>query len=76
MVGERIKSARLLLDMTQKELAEIVGISRTSLNRIENNKVPKMKASTAVQIARALNVPTDFLFYDECLQNESVQAKN
>lgn len=71
MVGERIKSARLLLGMTQKELAEIAGISRTSLNRIENKKVPKMKASTAVQIARALNVPMDFLFYDERLQNEA-----
>ena len=68
MVGDKIRSARLTLGMTQKG---IVGISRTSLNRIENNKVPKMKANTAVKIAWALNVPMDFLFCDERLQNEA-----
>ena len=71
MVGDKIRSARLTLGMTQKELAGIVGISRTSLNRIENNKVPKMKANTAVKIAWALKVQMDFLFCDERLQNEA-----
>ena len=64
MVGERIRSARSKMGMTQKELAEIVGISRTSINRIENNKVPKMKASTAYGIAQALKVTMEFLFCD------------
>ena len=71
MVGDIIKSARSNLGMTQKELADIAGISRTSLNRIENNKVTKMKANTAFNIAKALKVSLDFLFCDECIQNEA-----
>lgn len=71
MVGDKIKLTRRISNMTQQELADIVGISRIEINKIENNKVPNLRAITAVKIARALKVPTDFLFCDECLQNEA-----
>lgn len=71
MVGEKIKSERIRKGFTQQELATIVGISRPAMNRIENNKVSQMKASTAVKISRALEVSMDFLFCDDCLQNEA-----
>ena len=76
MVGEKIKSARLASGITQQELADIVQISRIELSKIENNKAPQMRASTAVKIARALKVPTDFLFCDECLGNEPVNNED
>ena len=76
MMGNRIKVARAALNMTQQELADTVGISRPALNRIENNKAPNMRASTALHIATALKVPMDFLFCDLCLENESKDGEH
>ena len=76
MVGEQIKSVRTELGITQKELADIVGISRVAMNRIENNIAPKTRAVTALRIARALNVSMDFLFCDECLDTEPENSEN
>lgn len=75
MIGDRIRVARAALKMTQQELADIVGISRPAINRIENNKTPKLRASTAFSIAQALKVSMDFLFCDYCLGNESEGSK-
>lgn len=67
MIGERIKTARKKLHLTQAELAEIVGISRNSLSRIETNEdVVNMTVYTAVRIAKALRMTLDFLIYGEC----------
>ena len=76
MVGDRIRVARAALKMTQQELADNVGITRSAINRIENNKVPKFRVSTAVRISMALKVPMDFLFCDSCLDNESQKDEN
>ena len=76
MVGDKIKLTRRTLRITQQELADMVGISRIELNKIENNKAPNLRATTAVKIARALKVPTDFLFCDLCLDNESQEDEN
>lgn len=76
MVGDKIKLTRLARGMTQQELADLAQITRVEVNKIENNKVPHLRAFTAVKIARALNVPTDFLFCDECLDNEPVNREN
>ena len=72
MVGEKIRSARSELHMSQQELADIVKVSRIQINKIENNKVPQIRAVTLYNIAKALKVPMDFLFCDECLGNEPV----
>lgn len=76
MIGEKVKSARVALGMTQQELADIVHISRVEVNKIENNKVPKIRAGTVLSIARALNVSMDFLFCDECLENEPLNNED
>lgn len=39
IVGERIRSARQLRGMTQKEAAEKLGISKSQLGRMENNHI-------------------------------------
>ena len=72
MVGDKIKLKRRELGMTQQKLADLVGISRIEINKIENNKVPNLRAGTAFSIAKALKVSMDFLFCDECLENEPV----
>lgn len=61
MVGQRIKAVRIERGLTQEKLAEIVGMSRTALGKIENSKVLNMSAYTAVAIADALGISLDYL---------------
>ena len=59
-----IKVARAQLDMTQKQLAEKVGISRQTMNAIEQGDYnPTIKLCRA--ICRALGKGLDDLFWEE-----------
>jgi putative transcriptional regulator len=59
-----IKVARAQLDMTQKQLAEKVGISRQTVNAIEQGEYnPTIKLCRA--ICRALGKTLDDLFWEE-----------
>lgn len=56
LIGTRIKEARLLKDYTIKELAELVGISDSTISRYENGKVGDVKLPIITTISKALNV--------------------
>lgn len=59
-----IKVARAQLDMTQKQLAETVGISRQTMNAIEQGEYnPTIKLCRA--ICRALGKSLDELFGED-----------
>ncbi|WP_101698167.1 helix-turn-helix transcriptional regulator [Clostridium minihomine] len=59
-----IKVARAQLDMTQKQLAEKVGVSRQTINAIEQGEYnPSIKLCRA--ICRALEKTLDDLFWEE-----------
>jgi transcriptional regulator with XRE-family HTH domain len=60
-IGDRLRTLRIRRALTQQELAEKAGISKTALNRIELNKAePHM--STLRKLANALDVdPTELL---------------
>lgn len=59
-----IKVARAALDMTQKQLAENVGVSRQTMNAIEQGEYnPTIKLCRA--ICRVLNKSLDELFWEE-----------
>ncbi|MEA1960396.1 MAG: helix-turn-helix transcriptional regulator [Bacillota bacterium] len=59
-----IKVARAQFDMTQKQLAEKVGISRQTMNAIEQGEYnPTIKLCRA--ICRALEKKLDDLFWEE-----------
>ena len=60
-IGDRLKTLRIRRALTQQELAERAGISKTALNRIELNKAePHM--STLRKLANTLDVdPTELL---------------
>ena len=64
MKNLRLKAARAALDLSQQELAERVGVSRQTINAIENNKYDPTLA-LAFQLSRALGVPVDGLFLPE-----------
>lgn len=65
-VGKKIKIMRAVLDLSQEELAEVLGCSRPLVNMIENNKrnltvshKKKLKAlieSTDNQIIKSLGL--------------------
>jgi transcriptional regulator with XRE-family HTH domain len=59
-LGERIKSRRLELEWTQDALAQRVGISKSFLSDLENEK-RGVGADTLLDIARVLGVSLDYL---------------
>lgn len=56
-IGEAIKTARKAVPMTQKELAEKLGVSAVNISQLENGaRTPKIE--TLQNIAKALGVST------------------
>ena len=57
-----LKSARAARDMTQKDLAEAVGVSRQTINAIENNKYDPT-LGLAMRMARLLGTAVEDIFH-------------
>lgn len=61
LVENQIKDYRMQLGLTQKELAEMAGVSRQSIISIEQGKyIPSLPL--ALKFARIFNCATDELF--------------
>lgn len=61
----KIKSARAALDMTQKDLAEAVGVTRQTMNAIEKGDYnPTIKL--CLQICKVLGKTLNDLFWEDC----------
>jgi Predicted transcriptional regulators len=64
MKNLRLKAARAGMDMSQQQLADMVGVSRQTINAIEKGDYnPTIKLCTA--ICRALGRTLDELFWEE-----------
>lgn len=60
----RLKSARAAKDMSQKELAEAVGVTRQTINAIESGDYnPSIRLCVA--ICRTLNKTLDQIFWED-----------
>lgn len=71
MKNLRLKAARALLDMSQKDLAEAVHVSRQTINAIEKGDYnPTIKLCLA--ICHVLGKTLDELFWEEEDENETV----
>ena len=65
----RINAARAALDMTQKDLADAVGVSRQTMNAIEKGDYnPTVKL--CIKICKVLNKSLDELFWEDILDEE------
>jgi transcriptional regulator with XRE-family HTH domain len=60
-IGQRIKIARIRHRLTQVQLADRIGISKTSLSQIESGETPNPRMSTLIALADALQVTMDYL---------------
>jgi len=60
----RLKERRNDFGLTQAELAEKVGVTRKTVNTVENG-VFTPSALLAIKLARALSVPVEALFWLE-----------
>ena len=63
-LGNRLKEMRAELGLTQAELAERVGVTRKTVNTVENG-VFTPSALLALKLAEALGVPVETLFWIE-----------
>ncbi len=60
----RLKECRTERGLTQGELAELVGVTRKTVNTVENG-VFSPSALLAIKLARELSVPVEQLFWIE-----------
>ena len=63
-LANKIKERRGELGLTQSELAEQVGVTRKTVNTVENG-VFTPSATLAIKLAQALNVAVEALFWIE-----------
>lgn len=64
MINERLKNARLEKNLSQGELAIIVGVSRQTINMIENNDY-NPTINLCIKICKALNKTLNDIFWEE-----------
>ncbi|MGT2711827.1 helix-turn-helix transcriptional regulator [Streptococcus oriscaviae] len=60
----RVKDHRLILGLSQLELAKAIGVSRQTINMIENNKY-NPSLDLCINLAKALQTDLNSLFWNE-----------
>ena len=64
-MGYKIREVREKLKMTQDELSQKSGISRGTISALENGTERATTTKTLANIAKALGVPVEALFFTE-----------
>lgn len=59
--GERIRDRRKELGLTADALADVIGVSRSTMFRYESGYIEKMPMNNLVPIARALHTTVGYL---------------
>ena len=60
-IGDRTKKLRTLIDMSQTELAEKIGVKKQTLYKYENNLVTNIPSDVIEKICKALNTSPAYL---------------
>ncbi|WP_367569310.1 helix-turn-helix domain-containing protein [Lacrimispora sp.] len=60
-MAERIKERRLVMDYTQEELAEKLGLQKSAIAKYENGRVENIKRSIIAQMANILDCSPAYL---------------
>ena len=70
--GDRIRQARKNAGLTQKELADKVGVKFSAIHKYETNMVVNLKRETIAALADALNVKPSWLM---CMDDQNIEEK-
>lgn len=70
----RVRELRLRRDLTQEELAKLVGSSQGNISKIESGRNDLMDADLIVKLSRALRVQPWELFVEPAAQSEARTA--
>ena len=73
-IGNRIKEARERLNLTQKQLAELVGLTPSAITNYEK-ETSHPKENVLYSLISALRVDANFLFQDYISSTYSISAK-
>jgi transcriptional regulator with XRE-family HTH domain len=60
-LGERVLLLRRRRKLTQGALAQAVGVAKNTISRLEQGRIDDVQGHTIAQLARALDVTTDYL---------------
>ena len=71
-VGARIRERRIMLGLTQQQLAEMIGVTYQQAHKYERG-VNRVSAGRLYEIARVLNAPVSY-FYDGLGDETPLQA--
>lgn len=75
LLGKNIRKYRMQLELSQEELAEIVGCTSSHIGQIENNRgIPSLEMT--VNIANALHTTVDQLLIDSLDHPEIVYMRD
>ena len=70
-IGKKIKLARTKAEYTQEQLAEKLSLSARYISQLERG-IAFGSATTITNICKALNITSDFLFYDLIKSNSPI----
>jgi HTH-type transcriptional regulator, competence development regulator len=59
--GKLLKDLRREKNVSQRELAEKIGVDFSYISKVENDRLPPPAAETTIKIARALGIPVEEL---------------
>lgn len=60
-VGARMRERRIMLGLTQQQMAELIGVTYQQSHKYEKG-VNRISAGRLYQVAQALGVPVDYFF--------------
>ncbi len=75
-IGERLRSARLRLGLSQEDLAATSGVPVVTISRVENNRFETPRPATVRKLAGALDVASGWLLFGEGEGPEIIEGKD
>ena len=70
-IGKRLRDARERRFLTQDELAEVSGIQKVTISRIENDRqISKPRLATVRKLAYALEVDPGWIMFGEVAEGK------
>ena len=69
--AERIKQRRKELGLRAEDVAEKIGVSRSTIFRYENGEIEKLPYTHLVPISKALNTTVEYLMFG-CTENGKI----